>query len=98
MFEKLFDKLFRKRKTVGLLRPGESMRVNSPIPMDAKGAIIVINYGDEFGNEYETRCTLDFKEKKVIKQEFIVTKKVKEIGDVPKLELNENNINWPDLS
>lgn len=56
---------------------------------------IILNYGDEYGNEYQTVAIISFKERKVLRQEFKKTKIVKDIGDdAPKLEIDEDSIDW----
>ena len=51
-----------------------------------------------YGNKYQTLYTLDFKQRKVISQEFKIVKKIKDIGDeIPKLVIDESTIDWPDL-
>ena len=80
------------------LRPGESVLYGGNIPKDAQRAVIKIYYNDEFGNKYQTSCSLDFKQRKVISQEYKIVEKVKDIGDeVPKLVIDEDSIDWPDI-
>lgn len=56
---------------------------------------IVMDYSDKFGNEYQTEAIIDLKKRKIIKQEYKIIKKVKDIGDdIPKLEIDENSIHW----
>ena len=83
------------------IAPGKTGGISLPLPLDAKGADkvrVVLQYEDEFGNEYETEIFFYLKTRK-IKQEFRVVKKVKDLpaGDEPKLVLDENSINWPDI-
>lgn len=89
---------FKNDKKLNRLRPGESAYAGGFIPKDADKAVITIDYDDEFGNKYQTLCTLDFKQRKIIKQEYRIIKKVKDIADnIPKLTINEDSIQWPDI-
>ncbi len=91
---------FKDKHKLNTIEPGKTARMSIPIPLDAKGpAEVVIRYGDNFGNEYETRATFDLKNRKIIKQEYKVVKKVKELpaGDEPKLVIEDDGINWPDI-
>lgn len=87
----------RKQDIIG---PGKRAGISVPLPHDAKGTEVVTQYGDEFGNEYETRITFDLKNRKIVKQEHKMIKKVKDLpeGDQPRLVLDENSINWPDIT
>lgn len=84
------------------LGPGESANVRligSPMDKDTFEKVctgkIVMDYSDKFGNEYQTEAIIDLKKRKIIKQEYRIVKKVKDIGDdIPKLEIDENSINW----
>lgn len=90
---------FKDKHKPIILEPGKMVGIDLPIPRDTESTELVIGYGDEFGNEYETRITFDLKNRKIVKQEHRVIKKVKELpaGDEPKLVLDEKKINWPDI-
>ena len=80
------------------LSPGESALCSGNIPKNVDRAVIKIDYGDKFGNKYQTLCTIDFTKRKVISQEYKIVKKVKDMGDeIPKLVIDEDNINWTDF-
>lgn len=56
---------------------------------------VIQTYDDEHGNKYETRATVNFKERKIIKQEFKKLKVVKDVGDKhPKILIDEKVIDW----
>lgn len=82
------------------LGPGESTAMSLIGYMDKdtfeKAYIgkFVINYSDKFGNEYQNEAIIDLKKRKIIKQEYKIVKKVKDLGYIPKLEINENSIDW----
>lgn len=61
------------------------------IPKDKEIAEIVLNYDDEYGNKYETRVLINFKEMKIIRQSYEMIKKVKDCPeeDRPKLVIHE---------
>ena len=81
------------------LRPGESAPCGGLIPRNVGRAVIKIDYSDEFGNEYQTSCTLDFIQRKVVSQEYRVVKKIKDVGDdIPKLVVDEDSIDWPNVN
>lgn len=90
---------FKDKHKLNKIGPGESVGMSVPLPRNVKVVEQVIRYGDEFGNEYEMRATFDLKNRKIIKQENRVVKKVKELpeGYEPKLVIDENSINWPDI-
>lgn len=87
-----FGVKLKEKFKLGEIKPGESAYIGGIVPKGDFGEM-VLNYGDKYGNEYETRVIINFKEKKIIKQEFKKLKVVKDIGDnYPKLELDENSI------
>lgn len=83
----------KERFNMGDLEPGEGREIGiNPIGDIAE---VVLTYGDEHGNKYETRATVNFKERKVIKQEFKKLKVVKDVGDkYPKILIDEKVIDW----
>lgn len=95
----LFSRLWPlKKRKVFKIGPGENFKIRTPVPINADNAEFIFNYGDQFGNEYETRVTFNLKERKILKQDFKIIKKVKDLpGDVPKLIIDEDSIIWPEL-
>ncbi len=81
---KIFDKI----------EPGQTKDVNISVPLhNAEKGYIVLQYDDEYGNEYETRVLVDFKRMKVLEQKFRKVKIVKDVGDkIPMLEIDENSL------
>lgn len=75
------------------LEPGEGREIS----IDPIGDIaeIVMNYDDKHGNKYETRATINFKERKIISQVFKKLKIVKEVGDKhPKIMIDKKAMGW----
>ncbi len=81
-----------KKKGVNI-QPGEGKYLSLEIPKVEIGNI-VLNYDDEYGNKYETRILVNFKEKKILKQSYNVIKQVKDIPekDRPKLVIDEKDL------
>jgi hypothetical protein len=79
------------KKKGSTLQPGESAELNFEIPLDEEIGEIILKYDDKFGNKYETRALVNFKEKKIINQNSRMVKKVKDIPeeDSPKLVIDE---------
>lgn len=81
------------------IRAGESVQLSTPLPVDAEIGKIVIGYDDEFGNKYETMAVLNFKERRIVKQEYKIIEKVKDLGgEIPKLVIEEDSIHWPEIT
>lgn len=76
------------------IQPGEGKYLSCEIPDDVKIGEIVLNYDDEFGNKYETRVLVDFKERKIIRQNYKTIKIVRYIPekDRPKLVIDEKDL------
>lgn len=86
-----------KKKGISI-EPGETKGLSFDIP---KGILkgkergeIVLNYDDKYGNKYETRILINFKEMKIIGQDYKMIKKVKDIPeeDRPKLVIEEKDL------
>lgn len=79
---------------------GESVQLSTPLPIGAETGKIVIGYDDEFGNKYETMAVLNFKERRIVKQEYKIIEKVKDLGEgeMPKLVIEEDSIHWPEIT
>lgn len=82
-----------KKKGVSI-KPGEGIGLSLEIPKDTEIGELVLNYDDEYGNKYETRVLVNFKEKKIIRQNYKTIKKVKDIPekDRPKLVVDEKDL------
>lgn len=82
-----------KKKGISI-QPGEGKHLSLDIPKDKEIGDIVLNYDDEYGNKYETRVTVNFKEKKVMRQNYKMIKKVKDIPekDRPKLVIDGEHL------
>lgn len=79
-----------KKKDVSI-QPGESKDLLFDIPKDKEIEEIVLNYEDKYGNKYQTRALVNFKEMKIIRQSYKMIKKVKDCPeeDRPKLVIHE---------
>ena len=53
-----------------------------------------MNYDDKYGNKYETRVLVNFKEKKIMRQSYNMIKKVKGCPekDRPRLVVDEKDL------
>ena len=82
-----------KKKGVNI-QPGESKDLFFDIPKDKEIGYIVLNYDDEYGNKYETRVLVNFKEMKILSQSYKIVRNVKEIPqkDRPKLVIHEEDL------
>ena len=82
-----------KKKGISI-QSGESRGFSCEIPKDTEIGEIVLNYDDEYGNKYETRVLVNFKERKMIRQNYNIIKKVKDIPekDRPKLVIDEKDL------
>ena len=82
-----------KKKGISI-KSGESKSLFFDIPKDKEIGEMVLNYDDEYGNKYETRALVNFKEMKIIKQSYKTTKNIKDIPeeDRPKLVLHEKDL------
>ena len=76
------------------LQPGEGAYADFSISSGQEPKEIMITYDDKYGNKYETRALVNFKERKIIKQEVKMVKKVKDISDNerPKVVIDEMTI------
>ncbi len=76
------------------LQPGESKDLYLEIPRDKEIGEIVLNYDDKYGNKYETRVLINFKERKIIRQNYNIIKKVSHCPeeDRPKLVIHEKDL------
>jgi hypothetical protein len=54
------------KKKNNSIQPGESKDLFFDIPTDKEIGELVLNYDDKYGNKYETRVLVNFKEKKII--------------------------------
>lgn len=84
-----------KKKGVSI-QPGESKDLFFEIPKDSEIGEIVLNYDDKYGNKYETRVLVNFKERKVINQNYDMIKKVKHCPekDRPRLVVHEKDLEY----
>lgn len=75
------------------LQPGESKEFYFKIHKDKEIGKIVLNYSDKYGNEFETSALINIRETKIIKQDFRITKKVKDCPeeDMPHLVIDEED-------
>ena len=82
-----------KKKGISV-QPGESKDLFFDIPKDKEIGEMTLNYDDEYGNKYETRVLVNFKERKIIRQNYKITKKVKDIPEEerPKLVVYEKDL------
>lgn len=82
------------------IKAGASVQLSTPIPVDAETGKIVLEYDDEFGNKYETTAIINFKERRIVKQEYKIIEKVKDLGEgeMPKLVIEEDSIHWPEIT
>lgn len=82
-----------KKKGISI-QPGESKDLSFEIPKDKEIGEIVLNYDDKYGNKYETRVLVNFKERKIMRQSYKMIKKVKDIPeeDRPKLVVDEKDL------
>ena len=82
-----------KKKGISI-QPGESKDLLFEIPKDKDIEELVLNYDDKYGNKYETRALVNFKERKIIMQNYKMTKKVKDIPEEerPKLVVDEKDL------
>jgi hypothetical protein len=82
-----------KKKGISI-QPGESKDLFFDIPTDKEIGEMVLNYDDKYGNKYETRILVNFKERKIIRQNYNMIKKVKDIPekDRPKLVIHEKDL------
>lgn len=75
------------------LKPGERADVSIPVFIAKGKKYIYLNYGDEYGNTYQTRVLVDFDKLKVLKQEYRKVKVVEDVGDnIPILEIDEESL------
>ncbi len=90
--------MWQSKKKGVTIEPGETKDLSLVIP---KGILkgkeigeIVLNYDDKYGNKYETRVLFSFKEKRIIRQDYNIIKKVKDIPeeDRPKLIIEEKDL------
>ncbi len=82
-----------KKKGVSI-QSGESRDLSFEIPKDKEIEEIVLNYDDKYGNKYETRALVNFKEKKIMRQDYKMIKKVKYCPekDRPRLVVHEKDL------
>lgn len=75
------------------LQPGESKGFYFKIPKDKEIGKIILNYSDKYGNEFETSAIVNIKETKIIRQDFRITKKVKDYPEeeMPHLVIDEED-------
>ena len=81
-------------KMLSSIQPGESKDLFFEIPKDKEIEEIVLNYDDKYGNKYETRVLVNFKEKKIMSQSYKMIKKVKDCPeeDRPRLVVHEKDL------
>ena len=82
-----------KKKGISI-QPGESKDLFFDIPKGKEIGEIVLNYDDKYGNKYETRVLVNFKERKIIRQSYKTIKKVKYCPeeDRPRLAIHEKDL------
>lgn len=78
------------------IQPGESKDLFFDIPKDKEIGEIVLNYEDKYGNKYQTIALINFKERKIIRQDYKMTKKVKDCPEEerPKLVVDEKDLEY----
>jgi len=85
---------FKKKGIVTNINAGESKDLFFEMPKGKEIEEIVLNYDDKYGNKYETRALVNFKERKIIRQSYNMVKKIKDCPeeDRPRLVIYEKDL------